>query len=75
MDMEDDDELVNVVASLDTDDVIMVTSQGQSIRFSVSELRSSSRTSGGVIGIRLSRNDQVVSLSCVDDEAFLLTCY
>jgi DNA gyrase subunit A len=73
MDLEAKDELINVVIATDKDDIIMVTSHGQSIRFNISELRSSSRTSGGVIGIRLGRNDGVVSLSLVDEEAFLLT--
>jgi len=72
MNMEPKDEMINVVAVGDRDDVIMVTARGQSIRFNVAELRSSSRTSGGVIGIRPVRGDKVVSLSAVDDEAFLL---
>jgi len=43
--------------------VLMITAQGKAIRFTVAELRSASRTSGGVRGIRLTKGDRVVSLN------------
>ena len=43
-------------------EVILVTAQGQSIRFSEKELRSASRISGGVRGIRLDPGDRVVAM-------------
>jgi DNA gyrase subunit A len=45
----------------------MVTSNGQAIRFPVAELRSASRTSGGVRGIKLQKGGRVVSLEVVQD--------
>ena len=54
MDVEEGDELVAACLATDQDDVILVTAKGQSIRFAVSSLRATSRTSGGVRGIRLS---------------------
>jgi DNA gyrase subunit A len=49
-----------------------VTAYGQAIRFSVEELRSASRTSGGVRGIRLAEGDTVVSLSIASPGSELL---
>jgi DNA gyrase subunit A len=72
MDLEAGDELVSACLATDQDDVILATRNGQSIRFTVSELRASSRTSGGVCGIRLAPDDQVVSMDVISPDAFLL---
>jgi DNA gyrase subunit A len=72
MDLEEGDELVAACLATDQDDVIVVTQRGQSIRFVVSSLRASSRTSGGVCGIRLASDDQVVGMGIAYPEAFLL---
>ncbi|MFC2017561.1 DNA gyrase subunit A [Chloroflexota bacterium] len=72
MDLEDGDELVAACLATDQDDVILLTGKGQSIRFTVSSLRASSRTSGGVCGIRLAPDDQVVSMDIAYPDAFLL---
>ncbi len=71
-DLEAEDELVAACLATKQDDTILVTQKGQSIRFSVSELRASSRTSGGVRGIRLAPDDQLVSMDIVQPDAFLL---
>lgn len=63
MDLEDDDELIGARLARSGDDVLMITANGQAIRFTVAELRSASRTSGGVRGIRLNEGDTVVSLN------------
>jgi len=72
VDLEAGDELVAARLATDQDDVILMTQKGQSIRFAVSELRASSRTSGGVCGIRLAPDDQVVSMDIAYPDAFLL---
>jgi DNA gyrase subunit A len=72
MDLEAGDELVAADLATDNDDVVLVTEEGQSIRFQVSSLRASSRTSGGVRGIRLEGNDKLVSLSVVIAGTYLL---
>jgi DNA gyrase subunit A len=72
MDLEVGDELVAVGLATDQSDVILVTQKGQSIRFAVSTLRASSRTSGGVCGIRLAPDDRVVSMDVAYPDAFLL---
>ena len=50
----------------------MVTQKGQAIRFAVSSLRASLRTSGGVRGIRLAADDRVVAMDIIYPDAFLL---
>jgi len=63
MDLEDDDELIAAKLAHADDDLLMITAQGQAIRFTVEELRSASRTSGGVRGIRLTEGDSAVSVN------------
>jgi DNA gyrase subunit A len=62
MDLEPSDEFVNAHICNDEDDAIMVTASGQAIRFTIKSLRSASRLSGGVRGIRLKGKDRVVGL-------------
>ena len=63
MDLEEDDDLIGAKLAHADDDVLLITAKGQAIRFTVAELRSASRTSGGVRGIRLDADDTVVSLN------------
>ncbi len=72
MDLEAGDELVAARLATDQDDVILVTQKGQAIRFAVSSLRPSLRTSGGVCGIRLAPDDQVVSMDIAYPDSYLL---
>ena len=72
MNLEKGDELVAACLATDRDDVILVTQKGQAIRFAVSNLRASSRLSGGVRGIRLSPDDRIVSMDIAYPDAFLL---
>jgi DNA gyrase subunit A len=72
MDLEPGDELVAADLATDKDEVVLVTEDGQSIRFAVSTLRSSSRTSGGVRGISLEEGDRLVCMSVVVPGAYLL---
>lgn len=72
MDLAEGDELVSVCLSTDKDNVIMVTRRGQSICFDVKGLRAASRTSGGVRGMKLAKDDSVISMDRVDPEGYLL---
>jgi DNA gyrase subunit A len=72
MDLEEGDELVAAGIATDKDDVVLITEQGQSIRFNVETLRSSSRTSGGVRGIRLEEGDKLVTMDVVIPDTYLL---
>ncbi len=72
MDLEENDELIGAKLAHADDDVLMITSYGQAIRFTVAELRSASRTSGGVRGIRLTEGDSLVSLNLTPKDSELL---
>jgi DNA gyrase subunit A len=72
MDLEPGDELVAACLATDKDDVLLVTAQGQAIRFAVSDLRAASRTSGGVRGIRLEASDQVVGMDIARHNGYVL---
>ncbi len=63
MNLEEDDELIGAKLAHTDDDVLLITAKGKAIRFTVEELRSASRTSGGVRGIRLPDGDTMVSLN------------
>ncbi len=73
MDLSKGDSLVAVTMSTDDRDLIMVSRNGQSIRFPVNELRDSLRASGGVCGFKLIGDDEVVSMDVVNPEGYLLT--
>ncbi len=74
MDLEDGDELVFARLAHETDDVLMVSALGKAVRFTVSELRSASRASGGVRGMRLTdRTDTIVGMEAVVPGMMLLT--
>ncbi|MBM2825442.1 MAG: gyrA [Dehalococcoidales bacterium] len=72
MGVEEGDELLAARIARDDEDVIVVTQKGLAIRFVVSTLRASSRTSGGVRAIRLAPDDAAVSMDKVKTDAFLL---
>jgi DNA gyrase subunit A len=65
MDLEEGDALIGARLVGAEDQVLLVSEHGKAIRFDVQELRSASRTSGGVRGLRLEGNDSVVSLCAV----------
>ncbi len=54
------------------DDVVLITREGMSIRFSESDVRSMGRAAGGVRGITLEKTDAVVALAVVAPDATLL---
>ncbi|MBI2853280.1 MAG: DNA gyrase subunit A [Chloroflexi bacterium] len=72
MDVEEGDDLVDARLATDRDEVIIVTEKGQSVRFPISSLRTSSRTSGGVRAMRLVGGDRLVSMDVADPKGFLL---
>ena len=73
MDLESKDVLVSAKLAHEDDDVVFVTSDGQSVRFPVKELRSASRGSGGVRGIKLGKGATAVSLEVASAGDQLLT--
>ncbi|MBK8441395.1 MAG: DNA gyrase subunit A [Rhodobacter sp.] len=58
--------LVNAAIADENDDIMLVTHLGRAIRFSTSEIRVfKSRGSTGVRGVRLGKDDRVVSMSII----------
>ena len=72
MGLRNEDKLVSVGMVADEDEVILVSQNGQAIRFQVKNLRTASRTSGGVRGIRL-LDDYVVGMGIIVPDAYVLT--
>jgi len=70
--LDQGDELVATCLATDADDVILITAKGQSIKFAVSAIRTTSRTSGGVRGIRLVGGDRVIDMDVSRTDAFVL---
>ena len=53
-------------------DIILVTEQGQALRFKETQLRSMGRTGAGVRGIKLAEADSLTSMEVVEPEGSLL---
>ena len=67
------DELAQVIQTSGEDDLVMATRQGRICRFHEREARPMGRTAGGVIGIRLARQgDLVVAMAVAEPGADLL---
>lgn len=56
------DELIEARITNGTEDLILVTRNGMSIRFNEKDVRPMGRTSMGVMGIRLDEGDQVIAM-------------
>ena len=70
--LRDDDELIEVKATNDKKDVILVTKYGQCIRFKETDVRSTGRVSMGVRGINLLDGDEVVAMQLNTQGYYLL---
>ena len=70
--LRDEDELIEVKATDNTKDIILVTKYGQCIRFHETDVRSTGRVSMGVIGMNLSDGDEVVGMQLNTQGQYLL---
>ncbi len=70
--IEPGDNLIEVKLTTGADEVVLITKDGQSIRFSEDDVRSMGRPAGGVRGISLEKEDAVVALAVVVPDATLL---
>ncbi len=59
--LEEGDELLAALFVCDDDNVILTTQNGQSIRFSHTDVREMGRTAAGVIGMKLDKGDVIVA--------------
>ena len=73
--LRDGDELVRVIQVRENDDIVLVSSKGQAIRFAGNQVRPMGRSTGGVRGMRLKENDVVVAAVAASegDQRHLLT--
>ncbi|WP_328389671.1 DNA gyrase subunit A [Nocardia sp. NBC_00416] len=72
--LRDNDELVGAVLCSAEDDLLLVSAQGQSIRFSATDeaLRPMGRATSGVQGMRFNAEDALLSLNVVRSGTYLL---
>ncbi|MBF6251183.1 DNA gyrase subunit A [Nocardia farcinica] len=72
--LRDNDELVGAVLCSADDDLLLVSAQGQSIRFSATDeaLRPMGRATSGVQGMRFNAEDELLSLNVVRPGTYLL---
>lgn len=60
--LRDDDKLIEVKLTDNSEDVILITKFGQCIRFNEKDVRATGRTSMGVIGMNLMDEDEVIAM-------------
>jgi DNA gyrase subunit A len=70
--LEDGDELYWARLTHGDNEIILVTEQGQALRFAEEEVRSMGRSAGGVTGIRLGTKDKVTSMDVIEAGGDLL---
>jgi len=71
--IETDDELIDVRVTDGSNDVVLATSAGMSIRFSEKDARPMGRATTGVRGIQLEADDRVIGMVVIRRDATLLT--
>ena len=69
----DNTEVMDAVLVEETDDIMIATAKGMSLRFSCETVRPSGRSARGVKGIRLEEDDTVVALTRVYPNANIVT--
>ncbi len=75
MNLKPGDVFHSALAASESDDVILVSSDGKAMRFNVGSLRVASRSSGGVRGIRLREDAELIALvaDCDGDDLLVVT--
>lgn len=72
IELEEDNALVGVAVTDGTKDIMLFSSSGKTIRFKESDVRATGRTARGVRGIRLGKNQKVISLIIPGDGQILI---
>lgn len=65
LNLDPGDELINVILTDGSDEIILATREGQAIRFHEDDVRSTGRVTRGMKGITLRNEDEVVSMDRV----------
>ncbi len=73
--LKDNDELIGVKLTEGDSDVIMVSRHGKAIRFNEKDARPMGRVAAGVIGMRLAKGDEVLSMGIAlpETDLFVIT--
>ena len=71
--LREDDELIQALLVDDSDDLLLVSRKGMSLRFTASDdsLRPMGRSTSGVIGMHFRGDDQLLAARVVSDEGFV----
>jgi DNA gyrase subunit A len=72
MNLDDDDRLGWVCLTGGENEIMLITRNGQALRFAETEIRPMGRQAMGVIGIRMRTGDELAALEVVEPEGFLL---
>jgi DNA gyrase subunit A len=72
IDLDESDSVIDAWITDGTQDIILAKKQGKAIRFHEKQVRPMGRTAGGVRGVWLDKNDEVVSMLSVTGEGTLL---
>ena len=72
VELRDDDQLVGVALTDGSRDIMLFTSAGKAIRFNESSVRPMGRSACGVRGVKLGKDQRVISL-IIADEGYVLT--
>ena len=70
--LEEDDQLGWVVLTGGKDEIMLITRDGQALRFAETEIRPMGRQAMGVIGIRMRPGDELAAMEVVEPKGFLL---
>jgi DNA gyrase subunit A len=73
--LDEGDKLVSAILTKGSDEVLLVTRQGQALRFAEAAVRPMGRASRGITGIRLGKGDELAGMAAVEKGAqlFLIT--
>jgi DNA gyrase subunit A len=71
--LRDDDELVSAQLVSETDDLMLVSRRGQSLRFTATDdaLRPMGRNTSGVTGMKFREDDELLAADVVTDDSFV----
>ena len=73
--IKDDDMLIWTKPTAGQDHVMLVTAQGQSIRFKETDVRPMGRNASGVTGVRLKASDQLIGMGVIKNEPATMKYY
>ncbi len=70
--LREDDELIDVTISDNTNNIMLITKEGQGIKFRETDVRETGRSAMGVRGIELKGNDEVISMQLETEGEYIL---